>query len=194
MVEGLLDLASAFGLSTSAGLNAYIPMLTVAVLARFTNLVELQEPWSALTSWWIIGLLAILLVIEEFADKIPAVDTVNDVIQTLVRPTAGAVLFASQTQASINLHPVLALGFGVMLAGSVHMIKAGARPAVTMTTAGIGNPIVSTIEDLVSAVTSFISIIFPVLVVLWAILLVTAIILILRWRRQRVTARAERFR
>ena len=38
MVEGLLDLASAFGLSTSAGLNAF-PMLTVAVLAKFTHLI-----------------------------------------------------------------------------------------------------------------------------------------------------------
>ena len=61
MVEGLLDLASAFGLSTAAGLNAYIPMLTVAALAKFTHLIELQEPWSALTSWWIIALLAVLL-------------------------------------------------------------------------------------------------------------------------------------
>lgn len=191
MIEGLLDLASAFGLSTSAGLNAYIPMLMVAVLAKFTNLVELQEPWNALTSWWIIGLLVILLVIEELADKIPAVDTANDVIQTLIRPTAGAILFASQTQTSINLHPVLALGFGVLLAGGVHVIKSGARPAVTMATAGTGNPIVSTIEDIVSAVTSLISVIFPFLVIIWAILLVTAILLILRWRRQRAMARVE---
>ena len=191
MIEGLLDLASAFGLSTSAGLNAYIPMLTVALLAKFTRLVELQEPWTALTSWWIIVLLAILLVIEELADKIPAVDTVNDVIQTLIRPTAGAVLFAATTQSTINMHPVLAFACGVVLAGSVHVVKSGARPVVTAATAGTGNPVVSTIEDIISGVTSFISVIFPVLVVFWLILLVTAVVLIVRWRRQRAEARAK---
>ena len=191
MVEGLLDLASAFGLSTAAGLNAYIPMLTVAVLAKFTHLIELQEPWSALTSWWIIALLAVLLVIEEIADKIPAVDTVNDVVQTLVRPTAGAILFAATTQSSINMHPILAFGCGVILAGTVHVVKAGARPAVTAATAGIATPIVSTVEDVVSAVTSFVSVIFPYLVIVWVILLALAIFMVVRWRRRRRQERAD---
>ena len=192
MIEGILDLASAFGLSTSAGLNAYIPMLTVALLAKFTNLINLQEPWDALTNWWIIGILAVLLIIEELADKIPAVDTVNDIIQTLVRPTAGAILFAATTQQSINMHPVLAFGCGIVLAGSVHVIKAGARPAVTALTAGTGNPIVSTVEDLISAVTSVVAIIFPYLVAVWFILLVIMVILIIRWRHRQSEARALR--
>jgi len=191
MVEGLLDLASAFGLSTSAGLNAYIPMLTLAVLAKFTHLIELQEPWSALTSWWIIGLLAVLLVIEELADHIPAVDSVNDVIQTLVRPTAGAIVFAATTQQSIDMHPVLAFACGVVLAGTVHVVKAGARPAVTAATMGVGNPIVSTVEDIVSVVTSFVSVIFPYLMVVWALMLALAIVLLIRWRRRRRTTRSN---
>jgi hypothetical protein len=192
MVEGLLDLASAFGLSTSAGLNAYIPMLMVAVLAKFTGLIELQEPWSALTSWWIIALLAILLAVEELADKIPAVDTVNDVVQTLVRPTAGAILFAATTQSSIRMHPVLAFGCGVILAGTVHAVKAGARPVVTAISAGTANPVVSTVEDIVSAVTSFVSIIFPYLVVVWLLLLALAIFLIVQERRRRRERRSMR--
>jgi uncharacterized membrane protein len=191
MVEGLLDLASAFGLSTSAGLNAYIPMLTVAVLAKFTQLIELQEPWSALTSWWIIALLAVLLVIEEIADKIPAVDTVNDVVQTLVRPTAGAILFAATTQSSINMHPILAFGCGVILAGTVHVVKAGARPAVTVATAGTANPIVSTVEDVVSVVTSFVSVFFPYLVIVWVFLLALTIFIVVRRRRRRRQERAD---
>ncbi|MBN1246842.1 MAG: DUF4126 domain-containing protein [Anaerolineae bacterium] len=191
MIEGLLDLASAFGLSTSAGLNAYIPMLTVALLAKFTRLIELQEPWSALTSWWIIGLLAVLLVVEELADKIPVVDTANDILQTFVRPTAGAILFAATTQSTINMHPALAFACGVVLAGSVHAVKAGARPAITAATAGVGNPVVSTVEDAISAVTSFVSVIFPYLVIVWVILLVSAIVLLVRWRRERRRRREE---
>ena len=192
MLEGLLDLASAFGLSTSAGLNAYIPMLTVALLAKFTRLIELGEPWDALTSWWIIALLAVLLVIEELADKIPAVDTVNDVFQTLVRPTAGAVLFAATTQSSIKMHPVLAFGCGVILAGTVHVVKAGARPVVTALSAGTANPVVSTVEDAIAAVTSFISVIFPYLVVIWMMVLGLAVYLVLRWRRRHSREREGR--
>jgi hypothetical protein len=184
-MEGLLNLASAFGLSTSAGLNAYIPILTVALIARFTRLIRLEAPWDTLTSWWIIGLLVILLIVEELADKIPAVDSVNDVVQTLVRPTAGAILFAANTQTAIHMHPVLAMACGVVLAGSVHVIKSGARPVVTATTAGVGNPIVSTIEDIIAAVTSFIAVIFPYLMLLWILLLGGLIVMMVRWRRRR---------
>lgn len=191
MIDGLLDLASAFGLSTSAGLNAYIPMLMLALLARFTTLVELEAPWDALTNWWVIGLLAVLLAVEELADKIPAVDTANDVVQTLIRPTAGAILFAATTQRTIHLHPVLAFACGVVLAGGVHVVKAGARPALTAISVGTANPVVSTIEDVVSALTSLVSLLFPYLVVAWVALLILLVVLILRWRRQRLAARGR---
>ena len=189
MIEGLLNLASAFGLSTSAGLNAYIPMLVLALLARFTRLVELGEPWSALTSWWIIGLLVVLLSVDVLADKIPAIDTVNDVIQTLVRPTAGAIVFAATTQNTIDLHPVLGFACGVVLAGGVHLAKSGGRPVVTATTGGVGNPIVSTIEEIVATLVSLAAIIFPYLILAWFFLLVLLIYLVVRWRRQRAEAR-----
>ncbi len=185
MIDGLLNLASAFGLSTSAGLNAYIPMLTLALLARFTSLVQLEAPWSALTSWWIIALLAVLLAVEVLADKIPAVDSANDVIQTVIRPAAGAVVFAATTQSTIHLHPMLAFACGVILAGGTHLVKAGGRPVVTATTGGLGNPIVSTVEDIVAVVTSLVAIIFPYLILAWLFLVVLLIYLIVRWRRQR---------
>jgi len=56
----VLGIFSAFGLSASAGLNAYIPLLVVSLLARFTDLIELDAPWDTLSSWWIIGLLLLL--------------------------------------------------------------------------------------------------------------------------------------
>ncbi len=183
MVEGLLDLASAFGLSTSAGLNAYIPLLAIAVLGRWTSLVELEPPWSALTNGWIIALLVVLLAVETLADKIPAVDTANDVVQTLIRPTAGAVLFAATTQPHLHLHPMLAMACGVILAGGVHTVKASVRPVLTATTGGIANPIVSTLEDGISAIVSFLSILIPILVVIWVLLCAALLILIWRFRR-----------
>ena len=175
--QAFLSLATAFGLSTSAGLNAYIPLLVVALLARFSPLVTLNEPWEALSSWWAIGTLTVLLAVEILVDKVPAADTVNDVIQTFIRPAAGAILFAATTNA-IGLHPVLAAICGVILAGGVHVVKAGGRPVVAATTAGVGNPIVSTLEDIVSFVTSVLAIVAPYLVVA---LIVIALALFTWW-------------
>jgi len=187
VANAFLSLATAFGLSTSAGLNAYIPLLVVALLARFTPLVTLNKPYDALSSWWVIGTLGVLLVIETLVDKVPAADTVNDIIQTFIRPAAGAILFAATTN-TIGLHPVVAAICGVLLAGSVHIVKAGGRPVVAVATAGVGNPIVSTIEDVISFVTSLLAIVAPYLVLA---LIVIAAGLITWWtvRRRRRRAR-----
>jgi len=184
VTQAFLSLATAFGLSTAAGLNAYIPLLVVALLARLTPLVTLSEPYDALSSWWVIGTLAVLLIVEILVDKVPAADTVNDVIHTFIRPAAGAILFAATTN-TIGLHPILAAILGVILAGGVHAVKAGGRPVVAATTAGMGNPIVSTIEDIISFATSVLAIVAPYLVV--AIILIS--LMLFTWwyvrRRQR---------
>lgn len=189
MFDLLRNLAAAFGLSTSAGLNAYIPMLMLSLFAKFTPWVQLEEPWSALTSWWIIGLTTVLLVVEIFADKFPVVDTVNDIIQTLFRPTAGAILFAASTQSTIHVHPFFAFACGLILAGGVHVVKTGSRPVLAAMTGGLGNPIASTLEDVVAVITSFVAIIFPYLIIAWLLLLAFLIFLVIRWRRRCATAR-----
>jgi len=174
-----MDILAAFGLSASAGLNAYIPLLTVSLLARFTDLITLNEPWSALESWWIIGLLGVLSLVEFFADKFPAVNHVNDIIQSFIRPAAGAILFAASANVITDVHPVLSIGAGLLIAGGVHAVKSLAvRPAVTATTGGTANVPVSVAEDVVSTVMSVVSVILPILV---AVLLVLLGILIIWW-------------
>ena len=181
-MEGVLSIVSAFGLSTSAGLNAYLPLLVVALLARFTDLVSLDKPWDALQSWWVIGVLLVLLVIEVLVDKVPAVDSVNDAIQTFIRPVAGAILFASSAGVISEGHPVLALICGLLVAGGVHAAKATVRPIVTGTTAGVLNPVVSTLEDAVSLIMAILAVVLPVLALLFLVLI---ILWIIRWRRRR---------
>jgi hypothetical protein len=183
---GLLNVFTAFGLSSSAGLNAYLPLLVVALLARFTDLVTLSPPWDALESWWTIGVLAVLLLIEMLVDKVPAVDTANDVIQTVVRPVAGAVLFAANAGVIGETHPVLALICGLLVAGGVHAAKATARPIITGTTGGLLNPVVSVVEDVISLTVALLSILVPILGVLLLILLV--VWFLRRRRRKRVSA------
>ncbi|HHB90755.1 MAG TPA: DUF4126 domain-containing protein [Anaerolineae bacterium] len=157
----MIDLLSAFGLSSAAGLNAYLPLLIVGLLARFTDFITLNKPWDLLENPWILGLLAILLVIEMTADKIPAVDTINDAIQSFIRPTAGAILFASSSNIISDMSPILALAVGLLAAGGMHAVKATARPVVTTTTAGVGNPVVSFIEDIIAALMTLIAILLP---------------------------------
>jgi hypothetical protein len=187
-VENLSGVFAAFGLSASAGLNAYVPLLIVALMARFTNWITLTEPWDALSSWWVIGVLIVLGLIEFFMDKIPAVNHINDAIQTFIRPTAGAILFAASAQVITDIQPVLAIIAGILVSGGVHVVKATAvRPTVTAATAGVGNVPVSIAEDVTATVLSIISVVLPV-VIAALIILFTALIVWLLWRR----ANAER--
>jgi hypothetical protein len=182
-MDALLGILSAFGLSASAGLNAYIPLLVVALLARYTPLLKLQPPWDTLTSPWVIGLLLVLLTIEFFADKVPAVNHVNDAIQTFIRPAAGAIVFAASAGVVSDVHPVMALALGLLMSGGVHTVKSAAvRPAVTATTGGAGNVPVSILEDVVSAVVSILAVVVPVLFAMLVILF-TAWVVWMLWRR-----------
>jgi hypothetical protein len=185
MLEVLGGLGAAFGLSSSAGLNAYIPLLLVSLAARFplnNPLLDLAEPYNIMGSWWAIGILIVLLAIEMTVDKIPAVDTLNDGIQTFIRPAAGAILFAANANVVTDIHPVLALGAGLIIAGGVHTAKGVARPVVTATTAGTGNWFVSIVEDVVSFSVSIISIFIPILA---AIVVIIFTFFAVRWYRRR---------
>ncbi len=179
----VLNIFTAFGLSSAAGLNAYLPLLVVALLARYTDLITLKPPYDALTHPAIIALLAVLLLIEMTVDKIPAVDSFNDLIQTIIRPLAGAILFAASAHVISDMNTVLALAMGILAAGVVHSAKATARPVITGTTMGIANPVVSVVEDVISLTVSLIAILLPVLVA--CVLLA----LILWWLRGRLYRR-----
>lgn len=188
MIEALSNIAAAFGLSASAGLNAYLPLLIVGLMARFTDVITLSQPWNTLENAWVLGVLGVLLVIEMTVDKFPVVDTINDSIQTFVRPVAGAVLFAANGNVISDIHPALALICGLLVAGGIHAAKATARPFVTGASIGAGNPVVSTAEDLVSASTSLLSILVPMLAVVVFVLLL-ALLGWWIWRRSHRRAR-----
>ena len=188
MIQAIAGISAAFGLASSAGLNAYIPLLMVALAARFplnAPLLNLAEPYDMIGSWWGIGLLTILLLIEMTVDKIPAVDTLNDGIQTFIRPAAGAILFAANANVITDIHPVLALAAGLILAGGVHATKVAARPVVTAVTVGTGNWLVSIVEDVVSFFVSLLSILLPLLAGLVALVLIVFAVRRYRQRKKR---------
>ncbi len=188
-MELFLGVFTAFGLSASAGLNAYIPLLVIALLGRFTNLIQLTPPWDTLESGWVIGFLVLLSLIEFFADKIPAVNHINDLIQTLVRPAAGAITFAASANVISDVNPVFSMVLGILVAGSVHAVKAVAiRPAVTAATGGTANIPVSVAEDLLSTILSLISTLLPILIAV-LMLLLSFFLFWLVARRRRVVRR-----
>ena len=186
-MELLLGIFTAFGLSASAGLNAYIPLLVVGVIAHyFPNTLNLATPFDLLANPWILILLGVLVIIEMIADKVPAVNHINDLVQTIIRPVAGAIAFAASTNVITDINPVLALACGLLVAGSVHTVKAAAvRPAVTATTAGAGNVPVSIAEDILATITSILAVIIPLIA---GTLLIIFLVLVLWWwasRRQK---------
>jgi hypothetical protein len=172
---------SGLGLAAPAGLNAWLVLLLVSLADRFTGLVNLPGDYEWLSSWPAIGGLAALFLVEEVVDKIPGLDHVNDAVQTAVRPTAGAVLMLASTQG--DLPPVVAAVIGLVLAGTAHATKAGVRPMVTVGTAGVGNPVVSVVEDVIAVLAVVVALVIPVLVVLMLGALVALAAWLLRRRR-----------
>jgi len=159
-----MDILTAVGLALPAGLNAYIPLLGLALAERF-GVIALAEPWSQLGEWWAIALIGVLLVVEVVADKVPAVDHVNDVVQTVVRPAAGAIVaVAASGQAGEN-YPLVMIGLGIVLAGGMHVVKAAARPVINVVTGGTGAPVASATEDAAAVTSTAIAIFAPVMVV-----------------------------
>ncbi len=163
------------GLAAPAGLNAYLPLLIVALADRITGGITLERPYDFLSSTPGILILVLLLTVELIADKIPGVDHANDLIQSAIRPAAGAALMMASTS-DTSLSPVLALVLGLVTAGGVHAVKAGTRPAVTVASGGLANPIVSTVEDMVAAIVAIVAIVSPLAVVVLLALLVIALV------------------
>lgn len=177
-----MDIFTGAGLALPAGLNAYIPLLTVGLLARFTDLVALEPPFDLLASDAGLIILGVLLLIELVADAVPGVDHVNDVVQTVVRPAAGAIVMLATEGDAVDMNPILQVVLGVGLAGGVHAVKAAGRPVVTGATGGAGNPIVSGLENVAAVVMSVLAILAPILL---AALLILFVLIVARWWHRR---------
>ena len=183
------SICSAFGLSGAAGLNAYIPLLTIAIMQN-RHVITLAKPYDVMGEWWVIALLVVLLIVEIVADKIPGVDHVNDMIHTAIRPTAGALIFASQMGQVTWVHPSVWIVLGLIMAGGIHTGKSVSRPIVNVGTAGLGAPVVSVIEDLISVTLSIVAILLPILAVILLVLFGWIVIKLFRkffggWRKSR---------
>lgn len=188
-MDGFVSLFSAFGLASAAGFNAFVPLLTVGLVARYTDLISLAEPFDVLTQPWVLGVIGAMAAVDFVADKVPAVDSVWHGIGALVAPVAGAILFASQQNVLTHLHPAVAAIAGLIVAGGFHGSRAAARPISTATTGGLGNPVMSLVEDVLSGLLSLLAVFLPVLAFglagLAAVLVILALVSARRGLRSR---------
>jgi hypothetical protein len=188
-----MELLTGLGLATASGLNAYIPLLALGLLSRFTDLISLPHGWAWLENGWVMAIVAVLLVVEVVADKIPALDSVNDAVQTFVRPTSGGIVFGSGTAAQTaavtdpgafaHSGQWIPIVVGVLVALVVSLTKSTVRPAANVATAGVAAPVLSTIEDGVSVALVFFAILLPVVVLVVLALLAWGFVEL--WRRRR---------
>ena len=187
----MIELLTGLGLAMSAGLNAYVPLLLLGLLTRYTSLLELPQQWAWLGNGWVLAALAVLLVVEIITDKVPGVDHLNDLLHTLIRPVAGGMVFASGSSSvagagDSTLGPFIA---GLVVALLDHITKAAGRSVVNLSTAGIGAPVISTAEDLSAAAIALIAVLVPVLVLV--LVLVGIAIGVWVWRRRRERRRRD---
>lgn len=171
-MELLSGLLSSLGLSGAAGLNAYVPLLLVGLLSR-TGVMNLNEPFHLLGNPWVLLAIAVIGLLDFVGDKIPGIDTALHLVGGIVNTAAGAVLFAAQTGVA-DVPPALSLALGVIVAGGVHATRTAVRPVATATTGGLGNPVVSTLEDGTSLLLAGLAVFAPVL----AVLLLAAVVFV----------------
>ncbi len=178
-----MPLLLGLSLASAAGLRAFLPLLVLSVAARF-HVIHLGGEFAWLQSWTALTSLAVAAVAESLADKVPVVDHALDLVQTLIRPLAGALAVAG-TQAHLDpvTAGVLGLVLGAPLAGGLNAAKSGSRLASTAATAGVANPVLSLAEDITALGQSLLGVFVPALGAVFALLLFYGVWRL--WRRLR---------
>lgn len=186
-------LLAALGLSTTAGLRAYLPLLAIAIADKADpGVLPLQPGFTGFDNPLVIIILVALVIFEFTIDKVPVLDHVSDAVHTLIRPLSGALIMAGTQNSLSNLNPWVAAGVGALLALALHGAKAATRPAVTATTVGHGNPVVSVGEDVLSFASVLLLIFAPVIGFVFLVIVLLLIWRGLRGLRQRFIARKPR--
>jgi hypothetical protein len=176
--------STAFGLSGAAGLNAWIPLFATGLLER-TGAIDVAEPYDKLGATGVLIALAVLMLLDIVGDKVPVIDSVLHAVGSVVHPVSGAILFAAEAGLK-DVPDVVSLAAGALIAGSLHATRATARPVVTGSTAGVGNPVVSLVEDLGSVGLVVLAVVIPILALLVVVAALVGVVFAFRAARRRL--------
>lgn len=180
------------GLASATGLRTFLPLLMLAVAAKFELFgVRLIDQMDWLGSWPAIAALGVAAVAEFAGDKVPAIDHGLNLVGYVSRPVAGAIAAGSVFW---NVDPVLAATAGIIVGApaalAFNAAQTGVRVGSTATTGGLGNPVVSFIEDVLSFVTVLIAFVLPVLIPVLLIVFAVVVFRLARRIRDRRAAAA----
>ena len=156
-------LSLAFGSAWTSGINLYATVTILGVLQKF-GFAKLPGGLDVLNNWWIIGVAAGLYAIEFFADKIPFVDSIWDVVHTFIRVPAGFIVAYAATS---NLDPSITIPatlVGGGLALSSHGTKAAVRLGANLSPEPVSNWVLSFVEDIIAFIGTLLAVFAPVLI------------------------------
>lgn len=167
--------------AAAAGINPWIAALLVMGLGHL-GILEAASPLlegADLSEPTVVAVLIAALVLEQVADKIPGVDHISDLIHLPVKPAVAAALGVALLIPHLPGDPgaatmTLTGGAAGLVALLTHLGKAGTRVASTATTAGVGSPILSVLEDLTAVGLVVVAVLIPVL----ALILVGLLLLV----------------
>ena len=169
-METLLAAGTGTGLSSIAGVRAYLPLALVGLFARF-GFFDLPAPFDLLSNWIVIGVLLVLALVETGLDKVPALCSIVDIVQTPVRIIVGAVLFAAAFQTGVpsegfeELVPEAIAGGSI--AAVVAVLKVVLKPSSNVASAGTSARFLSSFEDVVAAVGGVLAVLVPLVPLLF---------------------------
>ncbi len=184
------------GLASATGLRTFLPLLMLALAAKFGLFgIDLNDRMAWLADWPAISALAVASVVEFAGDKVPVVDHGLNVLGAFTRPIAGAVAAGSVFAGVDPMTAAIAgLIVGAPTAFAFNAAQGGARLTSTATTGGLGNPVLSFIEDVLSFLMVVLAFLAPVLVPILMIVLAIAVFRLARRTRSRMDAREDALR
>ena len=156
-------LSLALGTAWTSGINLYATVSVLGLLQKF-GATKLPGGLEVLDNWWIIGVAGFLYSIEFFADKIPYVDSVWDVVHTFIRVPAGAIVAYAATNQMDASVGVIATLFGGGLAFSSHGTKAALRAGANLSPEPVSNWVLSIAEDIIAFVGAIMAVFAPILI------------------------------
>ena len=162
-MEWISTLSLALGTAWTSGINLYATVSVLGLLQKF-GAVKLPGGLDVLDNWWIIGVAGGLYAVEFFADKIPYVDSIWDVIHTFIRVPAGAIVAyaaVSDMSPAITI-PATLVGGGLAL--SSHGTKAALRVGANMSPEPVSNWALSLIEDVIAFLGTILAVFAPIFI------------------------------
>jgi hypothetical protein len=181
------QLAMGFALAATVGLRTFLPLLAAGLLARF-GYVDLGNSFDWMSHTPALIVFGSAVVFEVLADKVPGLDHALHLVESFVKPVAGTLIAASLFT---NLDPMMAVVLGLIgggtIAGAVHIARGTTRAASTAFTGGLGNPVLSLLDDFLAVGGIVLAVLAPVIAAMIVIFLVLGVLRLLM-KRRRVTA------